>query len=103
MIEPNKLGKIRYSKFAFNKNTIIGFEPAGGWTVLVNNIIEIAVANAKAIDHHSFPNVCKNIRPTNVDKKCPKITFLGWENGLLGNPNNKTHDAPNEPIINKLS
>ena len=40
----------------------------------------------------------KKTIPVKAVKKCPKKTFLGWEKGLSGNPNNKTIEDPKEAI-----
>ena len=67
-----------------NRNTITGFEPAGGCTVRVTIISAIAVPTAKATAHQWGPNTDRQIRPTNELIKWPTITFLGWEKGTSG-------------------
>ncbi|ODS30517.1 MAG: hypothetical protein SCARUB_04371 [Candidatus Scalindua rubra] len=101
--EPASAGVARNNHEASDNITIRGSAPAGGCTVLVNCIPAIAVATASPITHQEEPSVVKKIKPTNVDRKCPPIMFLGCANGLSGTPNASTQDAPNEGMIKGLS
>jgi len=99
VIEPKVLGKNINDQFAFVKKTIIGFDPAGGCTVLDTIITPSETASASAILHHCGPIKCKHASPIKVENKCPAMTFLGCEKGLSGYPNINTQEAPNEPMI----
>ncbi len=94
------MGKKRKLHAGLVKKTITGFEPAGGCVVWVSIMTEIAVPTATATDHQWAPKIFRQARPMNELRKCPTTTLRGCENGTSGNPNIKTHEAPNEPRIN---
>ncbi len=100
IIQPNIIGFIKYSYEALPIITIIGFPPAGGWTIF-NKIIK---KTPKPTPIAIFIYIGRGTKltmttPTSAVQRCPKKTFLGWAKGLSGNPNNKTIDEPNEPAI----
>ena len=68
-MDPNNVGVNRNSQFAPAKNTINGFEPAGGCGTFSSCMIESAVAKDKAMLHHSGPTKCKKTNPVRVDTK----------------------------------
>ena len=57
----------------------------------------MALARARAIDHHAAPKTARNTRPVRDEMKWPPITLRGCENGLSGKLNKSTQLAPNEP------
>ena len=100
MIAPSNVGVKRNSQFAPTRNTINGFDPAGGCGTRNNCIADNAVAKDKAMLHHSGLTKCRNTKPVNVDIKWPPTTLRGCANGVSGSMNRTNIDAPKDPKTN---
>lgn len=76
----------------------IGFAPAGGCVVLVNNIAVTARPDASAKVKGDTPIYKVNIIPIEAVMRWPPITFFACANGLSGTPKTNTAVAPNGAI-----
>lgn len=81
---------------------IIGFAPAGGWTVFVAIIKKMAnpTANPKLTNEES--SIQKTNTPAKADNICPNNIFFGCAKGLSWTAITKTILAPNGGISHKL-
>ena len=81
---------------------IIGLAPAGGWTVLVSIIKNIANPTPNPILRLEIPNIANTKTPEKAEIMWPKKTFFGWAKGLSWTAITKTMLAPNGGINHKL-
>ena len=89
-------------KGSFPKSIIIGFAPAGGWTVFETIIKVTAKPTAKPIEIKLIPKKYITIKPQRLEIICPKKIFFGWANGLEWTAVIRTNEAPNDGINHKF-
>ena len=84
------------------KIAMIGFAPAGGWTVLVTIIKKIANPTPSPILKWEMPNNAYTKTPEKAEIIWPKKTFFGWAKGLSWTAITRTMLAPKGGISHKL-
>ena len=99
---PIVIGMNKKLKDSFPKRIIIGFAPAGGWTVFEIIIKVTAKPTAMPMEIKLTPKKYKTIKPQRLEIICPKKIFFGWANGLECTEVIRTNEAPNDGINHKL-
>lgn len=77
-----EIGINRKLNDSFPKIIIMGFAPAGGWTVLVIIIMVTANPTAKPIEIKLTPKKYITIKPHKLEIIWPKKIFFGCASGL---------------------
>ena len=95
---PIVIGMNKKLKDSFPKRIIIGFAPAGGWTVFETIIKVTAKPTAMPMEIKLIPKKYITIKPQRLEIICPKKIFFGWANGLEWAEVIRTKDAPNDGI-----
>ena len=96
---PNNVGIKIKDQLGSEKNTIIGFDAAGGCETLRICIPTVVKQSAIGNSQKLAPKAIKKATPIQDAKKCPAIRFFAREKSDFGTANNKKIEAPKDPII----